>query len=456
MKQLNRRTFLRGAAGAALSLPLLDVMMPSKARAQTVTFPKRVLFVFQPNGDEIAARFVSRGETNFVLGEFLEPLEPHRNEILIIEGLEKRYGEFPDSERADNHEQGGSCLAPWPSGEGSFPVGGTDRYIGYVQGPSADYAIGDRVIRENPGVGHRHLVYRVGGQGNNIWNLHSHAGPVGSQNPVPPEVDPWASYARIFDSFQTGEAQTAVLRRLAMKQSALDLVLQETNALKAKLGTNDRLKLERHTESLRDIERTLQAMNTGSNCVPIDIGSAVGLYDDDNHEVIGRAFFKIIAMAFACDLTRSVQFNWSGNTSNRVYRNLGLTEGHHDISHNSDANSFTTVRQIHRHLWTLNTQLYAELKAIAEGDGTVWDNTLIVHWNELGQGDTHDISNNLVVFTGGNQGYFRMGRYVDLRNNARNGFSDMLVSCFQYMGFGDVTEFGDPRLSSGGPLPNLT
>src|SRR5688500_11975902 len=92
MKQLNRRTFLRGAAGAALSLPLLDVMTPERARAQTVTFPKRILFAFQPNGDEIAARFVSRGETNFVLGEFLEPLEAHRNEILIVRSEERRVG----------------------------------------------------------------------------------------------------------------------------------------------------------------------------------------------------------------------------------------------------------------------------------------------------------------------------------------------------------------------------
>jgi hypothetical protein len=100
--------------------------------------------------------------------------------------------------------------------------------------------------------------------------------------------------------------------------------------------------------------------------------------------------------------------------------------------------------------------LYEELKAIPEGDKTVWDHTLVVHWNELGQGDLHNIDNTLAVLTGGNHGYFRMGRYVDLRNAARNGFSDMLVSCFHAMGYTDVTTFGDPRLGSGGPLAGLT
>ena len=72
----------------------------------------------------------------------LAPLEPYRNELLILDRLDKRYGALGDGERADNHEQGGSALAPWPSGAGSYPIGGTDQSIGYVLGPSADYELG--------------------------------------------------------------------------------------------------------------------------------------------------------------------------------------------------------------------------------------------------------------------------------------------------------------------------
>jgi hypothetical protein len=159
-------------------------------------------------------------------------------------------------------------------------------------------------------------------------------------------------------------------------------------------------------------------------------------------------------MALACDLTRSVNFNWHGNTSNRVYRNLGLEEGHHDISHKSDEGSFASVRRIHRHLWGLSTGLYEALKAVPEGEGTLWDNTLIVHWNELGQGDAHSIDDILTIFAGGMGGYFNRGRYLNLRNDT--GFSEMLVSCLHYMGFEDVDRFGDPRLANGGPVPGIT
>src|SRR5262245_60969894 len=142
MKAISRRTLLRGACGVALALPFLDAM--SVRRASAATAPRRILFSFKPNGDETAARFSTKDETSFVFGEFLEPLEPYRNELLVLDRLDKRYGALGEGERADNHEQGGSALAPWPSGQGSYPIGGSNgATIGFVLGPSADHAIGE-------------------------------------------------------------------------------------------------------------------------------------------------------------------------------------------------------------------------------------------------------------------------------------------------------------------------
>jgi len=454
MKRLSRRTFLKGAGGVALALPLLEIMLEKGLGAQSTTPPRRLMFVFKPNGDEIARRFTATGETTFQFDEFLQPLEAFRSEVLLLNGLNKRYSALPEAEKADNHQQGGSALAPWPSGEGSFPIGGTDRKIGYVLGPSADYAIGDRVVQQYS-VPHRHLVYRVGQKYNDIWNMAAHGGPEGTQNPIPPETDPYAAYTRIFNFNDDPAAQAALLEQITKKRSALDLVLGETQALSARLGGEDRQRLEQHTEALRDIERTLQTAQVGASCGPVDLGTPIDPYLADNHATIGHLFFKISAMALACDLTRVIQFNWGGNTNNRVYKNLGFSEGHHDISHQGTTESFVSIRAIHKYLWTLSTQLYADLKAIPEVDGTtLWDNTLIVHWNELGQGDSHTIKDNLVVFAGGAQNYFRRGRLLDFANNA--SFSDMLLSCFHYMGFEDVPMFGDARLTDRAPLPGLT
>ncbi|AUX27250.1 hypothetical protein SOCEGT47_078340 [Sorangium cellulosum] len=451
MRPLSRRTFLRGASGVALALPFLDAMRPSRARAQPAPSPRRIMFVFQANGDQTAKRFSAAGETSFELGEFLAPLEPYREDLVFINKLHKRFYNLPEDERADNHQQGGSSLAPWKSGTGSFPIGGAETTIGYVEGPSADYVIGGRVLEAEEGVAHRHLVFRIGQKYNNIWNTHAHAGPVGEQNPIPPETDPYEAYARIFSFASDGAAQQEVLRRLAKRQSAIDLVREEGNTLLTKLGAEDRAKVQQHLEAIRDVERALQAPSDAAACAPTPLGERLDPYKDENHVIMGELFFKISALAFACDLTRVVNFNWSGNTSNRVYSNLGLSEGHHDISHNSDDAAFADIRKIHKHLWQQNTKLYEILKSTSDGDGTLWDHTLVVHWNELGQGDTHSINDSLVVFAGKAHDHFRRGRLLDFDN--KRSFADMLVSCFHYMGFEDVTSFGEDALNTGGALP---
>jgi hypothetical protein len=454
MKRLNRRTLLRGGGGLALSLPLLEAMLPT-ASAQAADTPRRILFEFKANGDQTSRRFTAMGETTFAFDEFLAPLEPYRDELLILNKLNRRYGQLGEK-RSDGHQQGGASLAPWESGEGSYPIGGKEGVtIGYVLGPSADYVIGERVLAANPTVKYRHLVYRVGQKNNDIWNMHSHAGPVGTQNPVQPETDPYAAYARIF-SFGTSDAaaQAEIEKRLLKKQSALDLVLEEAGSLQGKLGAADKARVQQHMDALRDIERTLTGGNGALGCAPFELGAKLDPYKDDNHEAIGKLFQKISVLAFACDLTRSINFNWSGNTSNRVYRNLGHEEGHHDISHDSAAEAFVKIRAIHKHLWTMSTSLYEDLKGVSEAGGTLWDNTLVVHWNELGQGDVHSENDAMVIMAGGGANYFKRGRYLDFQNKLT--FADMLVSCFHYMGYEDIMKFGDDRLNDGAPLPGLT
>lgn len=453
-RPLSRRTLLRGAGGIALGLPLLEAMLKS-ASAQTADTPRRILFEFKANGDQTARRFTSTGETNFVFDEFLAPLEPYRSELVVLNKLNRRYNLLGDK-RADGHQQGGASLAPWESGEGSYPIGGSEgKTIGYVLGPSADHEIGERVLAGNPTVKYRHLVYRVGQKNNDIWNMSAHAGPVGTQNPIQPETDPYAAYARIF-SFGADDpaAKAAIEQRLLKRQSALDLLLDEAASLQSKLGAADRARVQEHMDSLRDIERTLGNGNGALVCQPIDLGAKLNPYDDDNHELIGSLFQKISVLAFACDLTRVVNFNWSGNTSNRVYRKLGLSEGHHDISHNSSDDAFAKIRLIHKHLWSMSTALYDQLKKVPEAGGSLWDNTLVVHWNELGQGDVHSENDAMVIFAGGMGGYFARGRYLDFQN--RLTFADMLGSCFHYMGYDDVNAFGDSRLNDGQALPGLT
>ncbi len=456
---MNRRFFLR-AGGAVVALPMLESLLPRSAWGQTAQTPRRFISVFTANGDQIAQRFTTRTETGFVLGDFLTPYQSMRGDMLFLEGVNKYHGSLPADERADGHQQGGSALAPWRSGEGSFPIGGVEgAFIGYVKGPSLDKHLGD-MVRARDNVRFGNLVYRVGDQSNNIWNNHAHAGPVGTQNPIPPETDPFAAYTRIFADVSP-EAREAALHRLAMRQSALDLVKNELASLKLKLSADDVKRLNTHTDSVRDIEQGLTALaGDVPACTTLSLGTKPSNqwpYAAANWDAVGDMFFRILTMAFACDLTRVVNFNWSGNTSGRVYGELGHTDSHHTISHDSSTEAFVKIRAIIQRLHLRTVELlYGALKGVEENGGTVYDNTMVMHWSELAQGDTHSNSDNLVMFGGGGSAkYFRTGRYVKLTNaaNGSNSFSDLLVHPFKYMGFNDVNRFGDELLWRGNGAP---
>ncbi|MBK7862272.1 MAG: DUF1552 domain-containing protein [Archangiaceae bacterium] len=461
---ISRRNVLKGAAGLGMFLPALDAFGQTAAPP-----PKRAVWVFTANGDQIAQRFTTKGETNFVFADMMSPFERHRQKLLVLDGINKYHDRLPAGEVSDGHEQGGSALAPWRSGMGSFPIGGTCdangnncQLIGYVKGPSIDRAIGDRLLMDNPSLPYRHLAIRVGGSGNNIWNMHAHAGPVGTQAPIGPDTNPFTVYTRLFQNIDTSMQQN-IARRLAMKRSALDLVNGELNSLKPKVSTADRARLEQHTEAMRDVERQLTATVTGTHpaCTGLVMPAMFNPLSDSGtgstHEKTGLLFFKIIAMSFACDLVRTVNFSWSGNTSDRVYSNLGLTEGHHTISHFSDTTAFGKIRSIKKYLYDQSTKLHDELMALPEAGKTVFDSTLVMHWSELSQGDTHSKSQDCVVLATGSSGVFRTGRMLDFNSAPKRALSNLLVSCWQFFGYNDVTSWGDPLLMPGGtgPLPGL-
>src|SRR6185436_14753552 len=86
---MNRRTFLRGAGGVAIGLPFLEIMNPRHARAALA--PKRFV-VFNTSSGTIPNAWLppSGGETDFTLGRILSPLQPFRDKLVLLDGLDNK------------------------------------------------------------------------------------------------------------------------------------------------------------------------------------------------------------------------------------------------------------------------------------------------------------------------------------------------------------------------------
>jgi hypothetical protein len=447
---LHRRTLLRGAFGAGLALPWLEVM---ETRAQTAP-PKRFIAFFTPNGN-IASQWKPSGtETAFTLSPILAPLEAYKSKLLVLSGLNMKCAQSGPGEL---HMMGmGGFLTGAHLQSGSF-TDGSGTPAGWADGISVD-----QQIAKNLGAVTRFPSLELGVQvvDNTNWGRMSYLGP---GLPATPENDPTKVYSRLFSSFTPpttgapppqGPSPDDIARR-----SILDLVKRDLERLGAKVGVADKRRLDAHLAALRSVENQLASTNTTppsttSSCVKPTAPTTANVLSDSNYPAVGKAQLDLLAMAFACDLTRVASVQWSYSRSATYFPWLGISSpSHHSISHDAASSSTALDKAVKINTWYMEQLAYlmGRLASMPEGNGTVLDNTIILVGNELANGQPHEVTGLPLLLAGGGAGYFRMGRFLQYSGTPHN---NLLVSCLNALG-SPVTTFGYPEFCTG-PLSGLT
>jgi hypothetical protein len=237
----------------------------------------------------------------------------------------------------------------------------------------------------------------------------------------------------------------------------LDAVKSDIDELQGKLGQADRMRLEQHLDSIRQVEQVIDnGTDVGGNCMLPDMPAPVngGLYAHDNAPALWQVQTELLVMALACDLTRVATLQWRealGGDSTFTW--LGHTETHHDISHKGDGDPVGQQQMIDINNWFAQQFAYMLelMSAVQESGGSLLDNSLVVWCNELSHGNAHDHRDVPFVLAGSCGGELRTGRHVQYAGAYHN---DLLVSLARAMGLG-ITTFGNPAYCTG-ELPNLT
>jgi hypothetical protein len=222
----------------------------------------------------------------------------------------------------------------------------------------------------------------------------------------------------------------------------------ELDDLKQRVGKPERDKLEEHLAALRKVETGLQGPGTcASPGSPLDVSP----YDNDSFPAIGRAQTDLMVLALSCGMTRVASIQWSHTVAPAVFSWLGISEGHHSLSHMDDGNTAGVQQFVATERWYAEQFAYLldSLKATPDPEGgTMLDSTLVVWSKELGDSRMHDCKSVPFVLAGGR--YFNLGRYVSF-NGAPH--QKLLVSICQAMGLDNQT-FGDASKGTG-PLEGL-
>ncbi len=440
-KSLSRRTVLRGL-GAAVALPWLEAMTPARSLAQSAipTAPNRLAYLYVPNGVQMADWTPKATGASFELPDLLKPLASVRDDLLILSGLKL--------DKAEAHGDGGgdharamasflTCAHPRKTGGADLRAGvSADQAAAGVIGPATRFPsleIGCEGGRDSGRCDHGYsCAYQV----NLSWRNES--------SPAAKEVDPALVFDRLFGRETIG-GDREVARRERRRRSVLDFVADDAKRLQTKLGGSDRRKLDEYLTGVREVERRI---GRGAAQVGGDkVARPSGIPGDYREHL--RLMADLLVLAFQADLTRVATFVFANDGSNRSYREIGVPEGHHDLSHHgNDPARQAQVKAINRFHVEQYAYLLARLKAIPEGDGTLLDHSMIVYGSGISDGNAHSHDNLPILVAGRGNGTIKPGRHV--RYQADTPLANLHLGLLDRMKV-PVASFGD----STSPLPRL-
>jgi hypothetical protein len=375
-KYLTRRTVLRGV-GTALALPLLDAMIPANtALAQTAANPKPHMgFIYFPHG-AVMSKWTPTGEGKISeFGEILKPLDKYKSMTTVFSNIDNQAPLGPVHALSPGTWL--SCVHPAMSQEAH---GGTTADQIAVQHIGQDTPLPSlEVATDNRG---------GGGFCDRDYGC-SYAGTISFRTPTTPlpmEIDPRKLFTRLF-----GQGDNAAERTRLTKQygSLLDMVGEETKDLQRVLGPADRAMLSDYLESVREIERRIQKMESRdlSHITIPDAPGPVALPFDQHINLL----FDLVALALQANMTRIFTFMMAAEVSGQTYNHIGVPDAFHPLSHhNNEQAKMDRLAKVQ----VYHTQVFAKfldkLAKMPDGDGSMLEHSMLLYGSNMSNSNAHN------------------------------------------------------------------
>jgi Protein of unknown function (DUF1552) len=388
--------------------------LSSAAKTAKRVAPNRMVFVYVPNGVDMRNwRPDTLGEA-YNLPKILSPLAPVRENLLVFSGLKDHNGEALGDGPGDHARAAASFL----TGVHPRKTAGSDISVGISVDQVAAQKIGGktRLASLELGCEDGHLAGNCdSGYACAYVNSISWRTPT---VPNPPEINPRAVFERLFGSEEDAANPTARLRNAKLDQSILDLVSDDTKQLQRDLGPTDRRKLDEYLTAVREVERQVQV---GEKQAAENIVAVPSMPKPDGIPLEfaehAQLMFNLMAIALQSDITRISTFMMAREGSNRSYREIGVPEGHHGLSHHrNDPVLMDKIAAINQHHMEQFATFLQKLKATPDGDGSLLDHTMIVYGSGISDGNRHNHDDLPVLFAGGSR-VFKTGQHVKLSDN---------------------------------------
>ncbi|QEG25002.1 DUF1552 domain-containing protein [Mariniblastus fucicola] len=442
----SRRNFLRGL-GACVALPAMQSMMArpligavggvgAAPIATTATgAPLRTAFLSFPNGAIPNSWWPDETGKNYAISETLKPLDSMRDSFQLLKGL--------DMEVAEGKQDGGGDHA---RGNGTFLTGvrlnksatdiragvSIDQIIangvsGQTRFPSLELA--SDPVRQASGCD---SGYSCAYQYNISWKSES--------TPMATENNPRLVFERLFGAGNPGQRVKNLQQRREEQRSILDFVMEDTRSMTRRLQRSDKQKLDEYLSGVRELERRIQKAESFGDPKDPGIETPVGI--PPSHTEYVNLMYDLMVLAFQTDSTRVCSLMLGHDGDNRSYDFIGISEGHHDLSHHQNKEDrVEKVKQID--LWYVQqfAKFLQKLENTKDVDGnSILHNSMVLFGSGNADGNRHTHSDLPIVLAGSGGGRLTPGRFVDHKSKP---LSNLYVTLAQQMGVESLERFGD-------------
>jgi uncharacterized protein DUF1552 len=403
-KHLSRRTVLRGV-GAAISLPLLDAMIPAgTALAQTAAAPKPKLgFFYLPHGAVIDRWTPAATGRAFELPQILKPFEPFQADMTVVSGLRNRAAEGAGVHTV-NPGTWLSCTSPfWPKNDDPLRGISADQIAAREIGTDTPFPSLELCTEVKPGSGQACTAEFGCGMGSTIAFRTA-------TQPLPMEHNPRKLFYRLFGQGDTAAEREAIV---AQTGSLLDLVGGEAASLRGKLGPADQARMSEYLDSVREIERQAQKM-ADQDFSKLDLPDAPAGVPASFDEHINLQF-DLAALAYQAGLTRIVTMMMAAELSMLTYNQVNISEAFHPLSHHqNNPDKMARLAVVQAYHSTVFARFLDKLNSTPDGDGSLLDHSILLYGSNMSDSNLHNADPLPSVVFGHGYGTVRGGQHLKL------------------------------------------
>ena len=447
--QLDRRRFLRNV-GVCLSLPALESFSPrvmantaeAAMPATTATgAPLRTAFLYFPNGAIPSAWWPTSEGADFGLNRTMEPLAKVRQHMQVLGGLTDLSANAGRDGGGDHARANGTFL----TGVRIKKTNGADVQAGI----SIDQVMAQQIGLLTPfrslelscdtvlNVGTCDTDYSCIYQHNLAWSSPT--------TPLTPEVSPRLLFERLFGVGSPDERAKNLAIRRKEKRSVLDFILKDARSLSNQVSGRDRQKLDEYFTSVRDIEERIHAAEQSRVERPQPTVDAPDAGIPESYSSYIRLMFDVLHLAFETDSTRIASFMIAGDGNNREFSEIGVNDGHHNLSHHGNKEDWIEKVKIIDHFYVEQLAYFLEkMEGTQDVDGnSLLHNSQIVYGCGNSDGNRHSHVNLPIILAGRAGGNLNPGRYTRYDNepvtNLFLSMADRIGGANKLDRFGDST-----------------